>query len=72
MGLMPASDVVTKVRINLVNNGVLYGGFTFKRSGGTVCGDGETGIDGVPEPQHGLINNQLTLSVITHLLPTKS
>ena len=47
MGLIPASEVITKVRIKLVNTGALVEAHV-QTPGGTVCYDGETGIDGVP------------------------
>lgn len=47
MGLMPASDPVTKVRIKLVNTGALVVA-TVQTPGGVVRYDGDTAIDGVP------------------------
>ena len=47
MGLMPASDPVTKVRIKLVNTGALVEACV-RTPGGIVCYKGNTSIDGVP------------------------
>tara|TARA_B110000305_G_scaffold81387_1_gene91613 strand:+ start:1708 stop:2778 length:1071 start_codon:yes stop_codon:yes gene_type:complete len=47
MGLMPASDPVTEVRIKLVNTGALVVA-RVQTPGGIVRYDGDTAIDGVP------------------------
>jgi 2-methylaconitate cis-trans-isomerase PrpF len=47
MGLMPASDPVTEVRIKLVNTGALVVA-RVQTPGGVVRYDGDTAIDGVP------------------------
>ncbi len=47
MGLMPATDPVTSVRIRLVNTGALVVA-RVQTPGGTVRYDGDTAIDGVP------------------------
>ena len=47
MGLMPATDPVTEVRIKLVNTGALVVA-RVQTPGGIVCYDGDTAIDGVP------------------------
>jgi 4-oxalomesaconate tautomerase len=47
MGLMPASDPVTKVRIRLVNTNALVVA-QIQTPGGIVRYDGDTAIDGVP------------------------
>ena len=71
MGLMPASDVITKVRIKLVNTGALVEAHV-QTPGGTVCYDGETGIDGVPgtAARIDLQFMDVVGSVTGHLLPT--
>ncbi len=47
MGLMPASDVITTVRIKLVNTGAVVEA-RVQTPGGIVRYDGNTAIDGVP------------------------
>jgi 4-oxalomesaconate tautomerase len=71
MGLMPASDVVTKVRIKLVNTGALVEAHV-QTPGGKVRYDGETGIDGVPgtAARIDLQFMDVVGSVTGHLLPT--
>ena len=71
MGLMPASDPVTKVRIKLVNTGALVEACV-QTPGGIVRYDGNTGIDGVPgtAARIDLQFMDVVGSVTGHLLPT--
>ena len=71
MGLMPASDSVTKVRIKLVNTGALVEA-RVQTPGGIVCYEGNTSIDGVPgtAARIDLQFMDVVGSVTGHLLPT--
>ena len=73
MGLIPASDSVTKVRIKLVNTGALVEALV-QTPGGNVCYDGDTRIDGVPgtAARIDLQFMDVVGSVTGHLLPTGS
>ena len=73
MGLMPASDPVTKVRIKLVNTGALVEA-RVQTPGGIVCYEGNTSIDGVPgtAARIDLQFMDVVGSVTGHLLPTSN
>ena len=73
MGLMPASDAVTKVRIKLVNTGAFVDAHV-QTQGGKVCYEGDTGIDGVPGTAARIDSQFMDVigSVTGHLLPTTS
>ena len=73
MGLMPASDSVTKVRIKLVNTGALVEA-RVQTPGGIVCYEGNTSIDGVPgtAARIDLQFMDVVGSVTGHLLPTSN
>ena len=71
MGLMPASESVTKVRIKLVNTGALVEA-RVQTPGGIVCYEGNKGIDGVPGTAAPIDLQFMDVvgSVTGHLLPT--
>ena len=73
IGLMPASDAVTKVRIKLVNTSALVEAHV-QTPGGIVRYDGDTCIDGVPgtAARIDLQFKDVVGSVTGHLLPTGS
>lgn len=71
MGLMPAGDPVTRVRIRAVNTGALIEAIV-ETPGGAVRYDGEARIDGVPGTAAPVLLNFMDVvgSVTGKLLPT--